>query len=85
MQALAITSLQMKVSMLEDLHDLIQDMIKHDITRWEIKHENNFEEEIRNILNQNKPDKTRNLAYVVNDKLHDIRDDIITLNEELKL
>jgi len=38
-----------------------------------------------NILNQNEPDKTRNLAYVVNDKLHDIRDDIITLNEELKL
>jgi hypothetical protein len=27
MQAFAITSLQMKVSMLEDLHDLIQDMI----------------------------------------------------------
>jgi len=33
MQALAITSLQMKVSMLEDRLDLIQDMIKHDITR----------------------------------------------------
>jgi type II secretory pathway predicted ATPase ExeA len=28
MQALAITSLQMKVSMLEDLHDLIQDKMK---------------------------------------------------------
>ena len=33
--------------------------------------------------NKNEPHKTRNLAYVVNDQLHDIRDDIITLNEEL--
>jgi len=81
---LAIDSLQMKVSMLEDRFNLIQDMINHDSTRWESKHGTNFEVEIRKIFNQNEPDKTRNLAYVVNDQLHDIRDDIITLEEELK-
>jgi hypothetical protein len=68
--------------MLEDQLNLIQGMIKHDSTRWEIKHGTNFEEEIRHIFNQNEPDKPRNLAYVVNDQLHDIRDDIITLEEE---
>ena len=81
---LAITSLQMKVSILEDRFNLIQDMFNHDSTRWESKHGTNFEEEIRTIFNHDEPDKTRNLAYIVNDQLHDIRDDIITLEEELK-
>jgi len=84
MQDLTIIYLQKKVSMLEDRLNLIQDMIKHDSSRWEIKHGTNFEEEIRTIFNQNEADKPRNLAYVVNDQLHDIRDDIITLEEELK-
>ena len=53
-------------------------------TSWEVKHGTDPEDEIRTIFNQNEPDKTRNLAYVVNDQLHDIRDDIITLEEELK-
>jgi gas vesicle protein len=84
MQDLTIIYLQKKVSMLEDQLNLIQGMIKHDSTRWEIKHGTNFEEEIRHIFNQNEPDKPRNLAYVVNDQLHDIRDDITTLDEDLK-
>ena len=78
MQALTITNLQSKVSMLEDQLSLIQDMIKHNSTRWESKHGTKFEEEIGDICDQNEPDKTRNLADVVNDQLHDIRD------EELK-
>jgi hypothetical protein len=57
-----LTSLQMKVSMLEDRLNLIQDMSNHDSTRWESKHGTNFEVEIRNIFNQNEPDKTRNLV-----------------------
>jgi hypothetical protein len=44
----------------------------------ESKHGTKFEEEIGDICDQNEPDKTRNLADVVNDQLHDIRD------EELK-
>ena len=59
---LAITSIEMKVSMLEDRLNLIQDMSNHDSTRWESKHGTNFEVEIRNIFNQNEPDKTRNLV-----------------------
>jgi hypothetical protein len=45
---------------------------------WEIKHGTIYEEEISNIIIQNEPDKTRNLAYVVNDQLHDIRNAINT-------
>jgi hypothetical protein len=43
MQDLTIIYLQKKVSMLEDQLNLIQGMIKHDSTRWEIKHGTNFE------------------------------------------
>ena len=74
----------MKVYMLEDRLNLIQGMIKDDFRRWEIKHETDHEEEIRSVFNQNQADRIRNLAYVVNDQLHDIRDDITALNEELK-
>jgi hypothetical protein len=55
----------MKGSILEDQLNLIQDTIKLDSTRWEIKHGTIYEEEISNIIIQNEPDKTRNLAYVV--------------------
>jgi hypothetical protein len=72
------------VYMLEDDLYQIQDMIERDSTRWEIKHGTKYEEEIRNVLLQNEPDKTRNLAYVVNDQLH-IREDIITMEEDLKI
>jgi hypothetical protein len=84
MHTLTITELQMKFAMLEDDLYQIQDMIEHDSTRWEIKHGTKYEEEIRNVLLQNEPDKTRNLAYVVNDQLH-IREDIITMEEDLKI
>ena len=84
MHTLTITELQMKFAMLEDDLYQIQDMIEHDSTRWEIKHDTKYEEEIRNVLLQNEPDKTRNLAYVVNDQLH-IREDIITMEEDLKI
>jgi hypothetical protein len=56
----------MKFAMLEDQLNLIQGMIKHDSTRWEIKHGTKYEEEIRNVFLQNEPDKTRNL---INTKL----------------
>jgi hypothetical protein len=49
-QALTITNLQMKGSMLEDQRNLIQDTIKLDSTRWEIKHGTIYEEEISNII-----------------------------------
>ena len=84
MHTLTIAELQMKFAMLEDDLYQIQDMIEHDSTRWEIKHGTKYEEEIRNVLLQNEPDKTRNLAYVVNDQLH-IREDIITMEEDLKI
>ena len=84
MHTLTITELQMKFAMLEDDLYQIQDMIERDSTRWEIKHDTKYEEEIRNVLLQNEPDKTRNLAYVVNDQLH-IREDIITMEEDLKI
>jgi len=72
--------------MLEDDLYQIQDMIEHDSTRWEIKHGTKYEEEMRNVFLQNEPDKTRNLAYVVNDQLlHDIKEDIITTEEDLKI
>ena len=74
----------MKGSMLEDHLNLIQDTIKLDSTRWEIKHGTIYEEEISNIIIQNEPDKTRNLAYVVNDQLHDIRNAINTGDKKLK-
>jgi gas vesicle protein len=83
-QALAITNLQMKDSMLKDQLNLIQDTIKLDSRRWEIKHGTIYEEEISNIIIQNEPDKTRNLAYVVNDQLHDIRNVINTGDKNLK-
>jgi gas vesicle protein len=83
-QALAITNLQMKGSMLKDQLNLIQDTIKLDSRRWEIKHGTIYEEEISNIIIQNEPDKTRNLAYVVNDQLHDIRNVINTGDKNLK-
>jgi hypothetical protein len=84
MHTLTITELQMKFAMLEDDLYQTQDMIEHDNTRWEIKHGTKYEEEIRNVFLQNEPDKTRNLAYVVNDQLH-IREDIITMEEDLKI
>jgi hypothetical protein len=84
MHTLTITELQMKFAMLEDDLYQTQDMIEHDNTRWEIKHGTKNEEEIRNVFLQNEPDKTRNLAYVVNDQLH-IREDIITMEEDLKI
>jgi hypothetical protein len=83
-QALAITNLQMKGSILEGQLNLIPDTIKLDSTRWEIKHGTIYEEEISNIIIQNKPDKTRNLAYVVNDQRHDIRNAINTADKKLK-
>jgi hypothetical protein len=46
--------------MLEDHLNLIQDTIKLDSTRWEIKHGTIYEEEISNIIIQNEPDQTRN-------------------------
>jgi len=82
--ALVMTAIQMKVYMLEDRLNLIQGMIKDDFRRWEVKHETDHEEEIRSVFNQNEADRIRNLAYVVNDQLHDIRDDITTFDEELK-
>ena len=86
MHTLTITELQMKFAMLEDDLYQTQDMIEHDNTRWEIKHGTKYEEEIRNVFLQNEPDKTRNLAYVVNDQLlHDIKEDIITTEEDLKI
>jgi hypothetical protein len=85
MHTLTITELQMKFAMLEDDLYQIQDMIEHDSTRWEIKHGTKYEEEIRNVFLQNEPDKTRNLAYVVNDQLHDIGEEIITIEEDLKI
>jgi hypothetical protein len=84
MHTLTITELQMKFAMLEDDLYQTQDMIEHDNTRWEIKHGTKYEEEIRNVFLQNEPDKTRNLAYVVNDQLH-IKEDIITTEEDLKI
>ena len=74
----------MKDSMLKDQLNLIQDTIKLDSRRWEIKHGTIYEEEISNIIIQNEPDKTRNLAYVVNDQLHDIRNVINTGDKNLK-
>jgi gas vesicle protein len=74
----------MKGSMLKDQLNLIQDTIKLDSRRWEIKHGTIYEEEISNIIIQNEPDKTRNLAYVVNDQLHDIRNVINTGDKNLK-
>ena len=67
-----------------EMHNYHTSAITSLSTRWEIKHRTDPEDEIRKIFNQNEPDKTRNLAYVINDQLHDIRDDIITLEEELK-
>ena len=67
-----------------EMHNYHTSAITSLSTRWEIKHGTDPEDEIRKIFNQNEPDKTRNLAYVINDQLHDIRDDIITLEEELK-
>ena len=83
-QALAITNLEMKGSMLEDQPNLIQDTINLNSTRWEINHGTIYEEEISNIIIQNEPDKTWNLAYVVNDQLHDIRNAINTGDKKLK-
>ena len=80
LQGLDIARLDMKVSLLKDQLDLIQDMVKHDSTRWDIRHGTNFEEEIRNIFIQNEPDKTKNFAYVVDDQLHDIRNNIKKMN-----
>jgi peptide methionine sulfoxide reductase MsrA len=37
-----------------------------------------------NIFTQNEPDKAKNLAYVVNDQLHDIRDAIKTVDKKLE-
>lgn len=50
MQALAITRLQMKVSMLEDLNDLIQDIIKNEITRWKSNMEITFKKKLGTYL-----------------------------------
>ena len=85
MQATDITNLQMRVCMLEDQLNLIKDTIELDSTRWEISRGTLYEEEIGNIFTQNEPDKAKNLAYVVNDQQHDIREDIITMEEDLKI
>jgi len=85
MQAADITNLQMKVSMLENRLYLVQDTINlDDSTRWEISRGTQYEEEISLIFTQNEPDKIRNLAYVVNDQLHDIRNGLYTLDKKLK-
>ena len=85
MQAIDITNLQMKVSMLENRLYLIQDTINlDDSTRWEISCGTFYEEEISLIFTQNEPDKTRKLASVVNDQLHDIRDAIYKVDKQLK-
>ena len=84
MQAIDITNLQMRVCVLEDQLNLIQDTIELDSTRWEISRGTLYEEEISNIFTQNEPDKAKNLAYVVNDQLHDIRDAIKTVDKKLE-
>jgi len=85
MQAVDLTNLEMKVSMLQNQLYRIQDTINlDDSTRWEISRGTLYEEEIGNIFIQNEPDKIRNLAYVVNDQLHNIRDAIHTLDKKLK-
>ena len=53
-------------------------------TRWEISHGTQYEEEISLLFTQNEPDKTRKLASVVNDQLHDIRNGLYTLDKKLK-
>jgi len=85
MQAVDLTNLEMKVSMLQNQLYRIQDTINlDDSTRWENSRGTLYEEEIENIFIQNEPDKIRNLAYVVNDQLHNIRDAIHTLDKKLK-
>ena len=75
----------MKVSMLQNQIYQIQDSINlDDSTRWEISRGTQYEEEFSLLFTENEPDKTRNLAYVVNDQLHDIRDDLRTLDKKLK-
>ena len=86
MQAAEINNknLQMRVCRLEDQLNQIPDTIELDSTRWEISRGTLYEEDISNIFTQNEPDKTKNLAYVVNDQLHDIRDAIKTVDKKLK-
>jgi hypothetical protein len=52
MQATDITNLQMRVCVLEDQLNLIQDTIELDSTRWEISRGTLYEEEISNIFTQ---------------------------------
>jgi hypothetical protein len=84
MQAADITSLEMKVSMLQNQLYWIQDTINlDDSTRWEISRGTPYEEEISLIFTENESDKTRKLAYAVNDQLHDIRDAFYALEKKL--
>jgi hypothetical protein len=84
MQAADITSLEMNVSMLQNQLYRIQDTINlDDSTRWEISRGTPYEEEISLIFTENEPDKTRKLAYAVNDQLHDIRDAFCALDKKL--
>jgi hypothetical protein len=52
-------------------------------TRWEISRGTPYEEEISLIFTENESDKTRKLAYAVNDQLHDIRDAFYALEKKL--
>jgi hypothetical protein len=84
MQAADITSLEMKVSMLQNQLYRIQDTINlDDSTRWEISRGTPYEEVISLIFTENESDKTRKLAYAVNDQLHDIRDAFYALEKKL--
>jgi hypothetical protein len=84
MQAADITSLEMNVSMLQNQLYRIQDTINlDDSTRWEINRGTPYEEEISLIFTENESDKTRKLAYAVNDQLHDIRDAFYALEKKL--
>ena len=84
MQAADITSLEMNVSMLQNQLYRIQDTINlDDSTRWEINRGTPYEEEISLIFTENESDKTRKLAYAVNDQLHDIRDAFCALDKKL--
>ena len=85
MQAADITSLEMKVSMLQNQLYQFQDTINlDDSTRWEMSRGTQYEEEFSRIFTQNGPDKTRKLASVVNNQLHDIRDALYKVDKKLK-
>jgi hypothetical protein len=74
---------EMNDSMLQNQLYRIQDTINlDDSTRWEINRGTPYEEEISLIFTENESDKTRKLAYAVNDQLHDIRDAFYALEKK---